>query len=495
MTQQIQFDGQLHQFPDNFSQSDIQSALSSYPADKQSAMPATAQSGETGDNNGLGTQLGLTARYAAEGLAAPLNMVGNAANSAINLMLPDKYKLGMPSDTTSQLLTQAGLPNPQGPQQRIVGDMSRAVASLGTGMGLGNLLSDAAPAVSTALTQNPLMQARGAVGAAGAGGSAQELGAGPLGQIMASMAGGYGTTRTPFTSEPDQASLSEGLRSDASQAFKDAKTSGAVFNQESSSQLPSEIEANLANTGKMNARLHGDTLSVLDDMKNDPDINNLSLEDLHQYRQLFGQAVNNNLHPNGALKPDAMKANQAIDVIDNLINDAKNNPQAHLATDNPDALASFQKGMDLWSKSARANDIERIMDRADMMDQPATALRTGFKTLASNPKRMRGFSDEDQDLIRKAADISMPVDVLRSLGSRLIGVIAAGTGNLGGSLMAQGGSAVSRNLATQAQMNRAQDILDSIAKPNNLMQSLPDISKQMGMMNGIIPQYQYGGQQ
>lgn len=449
-------------------------------------------------NNSLGNQLGLTARYGVEGMMALPNMIGNAANSAINLASTGVNKvagtnipmLGMPGDTTSQILTQAGLPQPQGSQQRIVGDISRGIAGLGTSMGIGETI----PALNT-LTENPMMQTRAAVGSAAGSGSARELGGSPLTQMAGGLIGGYGATRTPFTSEPQQESISQMLKSDARQSFKDAESNNAFFNQQSSSELPNDIENAMSQTGKMNSRMHGDTISVLDDLKNDATNGNLTLEQLHQYRQLFGQVINNNLHPNGGLKPDAMKANQAIDAIDNLIENAKNDPAKYLATQNPDALSSFQNGLDLWAKSARANDIERIMERADMMEQPATALRSGFRTLASNPKRMNQYSQDDQILIRNAADISMPVEVLRGLGSRLISTVAAGTGNIGGSLAAQGGSAISRNLATQMQMNRGQAILDNIARPNSLMQSLPDVAKQIGGTQGIIPELQYGNQQ
>lgn len=442
----------------------------------------------------IANQAGLTARYGVEGATALPNMMGNAANSVINTMLSDQDKLGMPSQTTSQLLTQSGLPQPQGAQQRIVGDASRALAGMGTSMGMASAVGDMAPALSPyvdAFNQNPMMQARAAVGSGGGSGSARELGFGPMGQAVAGLGGGLLATRTPFTESEPQPSLAKDLRSDASDAFKDASKTGAVFTEGASQQLPSDIESALATTGKMNARLHGDTQSVLDDLKDDAANKNLTLEDLHQYRQLFGQVVNNNLHPNGGLKPDAMKANQAIDAIDSMMESAKSNPSAYLKNSSPDAINSFQNGMDLWARSARVSDIERIMNRADMMEQPASSLRTGFRTLANNPTRLRGFSPEDQELIKKAATISMPVDVLRTLGSRLIGTIMAGSGKVGGSLVAQGGSSVARNLATQMQMNRGQSIINNIAQPNQLRQSMPDVSKYLGSLQGAYPELEY----
>lgn len=437
----------------------------------------------------ISNQVGLANRYAVEGLTALPNMIGNAANSAVNLALPDKYKLGMPSDTTSQLLTQAGLPQPQGPQQRIVGDVSRAIAGLGTNMGIAGSISDVAPEISASLSQNPFMQARGATGAAGAAGGARELGFGPLGQTISGLGGGYLATRTPFTTEPSSASLSSDLKSDARASYKDAKDIGATFTPEVSADVPSQIEQQWANTGKMNSRMHGDSLSVMDDLKNDAQNGSLSLEDLHTYRQLFGDVVNKNLHANGSLMPDAMKANQAIDTIDGIVDSAAEDPSM-LSNGSSDAITAFQKAQGLWRQASQASDIERIMDRADTMEQPATALRTGFRTLL-NSKRINNYSPDMQDLIRQAATVSMPVEILRGLGSRLIPAIAGGTGHIGGSVIAQGAASIPRNLATQAQMNRAQAILDNIAQPNQLMQSLPEVAKQLGSIQGMMPDRVY----
>lgn len=443
----------------------------------------------------IGRQLGLTGRYAVEGAMALPNMIGNAANTAINYALPDKYKLGMPSQSTSDLLTQAGLPQPQTSGERIIGDASRAVAGLGTSFGVGGALSEISPAISNVVTSNPLMQARGALGSSTLASGTKELGFGPLVQTLAGMAGGFGATRQPFTQEEVPTPISQDLRSDAKQAFDAANSSGAVFNDKASAKLPNNISDKLADTGKMNARLHGDTLSVLDDIKNDAEKGSMTLEDLHQNRQLLGQVVNNNLHPNGDLKPDAMKAAQAIDAVDEFMENAKKNPQKYLENSSPDAIQSFQKGMSLWAQSARANDIERIMQRADFSEQPATALRSGFRQLALNPKRFNQFDSDTQDLIKKAATVSMPVEVLRGLGSRLIGTIMAGTGNLVGGSLEQAASAIPRNLATQMQMNRGQSVLNNIAQPNQLMQPLPDVFKQMGTMQGLVPELQYGNQQ
>lgn len=116
-----------------------------------------------------------------------------------------------------------------------------------------------------------------------------------------------------------------------------------------------------------------------------------------------------------------------------------------------------------WSKAARLRDIEKIIDRAELTDNPATSIRSGFRTLASNPNRMRGYTPEQQKLIRNAAKTGMVGDIARVLGSRLNPIIAGSTGGLGAGAAAQAAAMAGRGLATQGQLNRAAKVAKSIA--------------------------------
>ena len=142
---------------------------------KPSASPATSIPDQ------LGRQVGLTARYGIEGLTALPNMVGDA------------FGLGS-SKAVSDLLTRFGLPQPQGGTERVVGDVTRAMAGQGGLMGLGaGMAKAAAPAmagIGESLAAQPASQILGAAGAAGGGGTAREQGAGPIGQTAAALAGG-----------------------------------------------------------------------------------------------------------------------------------------------------------------------------------------------------------------------------------------------------------------------------------------------------------------
>ncbi len=93
----------------------------------------------------LARQGGLTARYGLEGPMGLFNAaIGDPVNTAINYgirginQFRDKPlpQLGMPSEATGRLLTQAGLPQPETPTENVVGAISKGLAGGGPVTGL-----------------------------------------------------------------------------------------------------------------------------------------------------------------------------------------------------------------------------------------------------------------------------------------------------------------------------------------------------------------------
>lgn len=193
----------------------IMAALSGKAAPaQQAAAPAPAQPVQAPDNTSR--QLGIGTRAVATGLASIPNMFGDALNTAINFgirgvnaahdavtspTMPELVTgrkpwipyLGMPSQATQDLLTKAGLPEPQNAGERtksaIISSMAGVAPSVGLGQALAKSASPMAAAVGNSLAQAPGMQVMGAAGAGAGGSIAKENGVGPLGQIGASLGG------------------------------------------------------------------------------------------------------------------------------------------------------------------------------------------------------------------------------------------------------------------------------------------------------------------
>lgn len=128
----------------------------------------------------IGRQVGLTARYGVEGLTALPNMAGDA--------------MGLhSSQAVSDLLTKLGLPKPEGATERVVGDITRAMAGQGGTMKAGGILAnEAGPVVQRigdVLQSQPLMQAISSGTGAAAAGTTREKGGGAAAQTVAGLLG------------------------------------------------------------------------------------------------------------------------------------------------------------------------------------------------------------------------------------------------------------------------------------------------------------------
>ncbi len=145
--------------------------------------------------------LGLTGRALVEGVGGLVDLAGAPLREGFNAV--NAYLGGSPNylQPAAPLIADAlGMPKPETGAEQIVHQASTAVASaiptFGAGLALqgGKMAASAAPSLGRAagqlLTAAPITQAVSA-GAAGAGGEiARQSGAGPVGQIAASLAAG-----------------------------------------------------------------------------------------------------------------------------------------------------------------------------------------------------------------------------------------------------------------------------------------------------------------
>lgn len=135
----------------------------------------------------LRRQVGLTGRYALEGLgqaadivAAPINALTGGTN---------------PSQSASQLSDWLGLPKPEGKLENIVAGATRLGFGAALPAGVAGKLapmatSTAGKAVLTGLAENPAAQIGGGVGSGAASSAVKEMGGGDGYQLAAGLAGG-----------------------------------------------------------------------------------------------------------------------------------------------------------------------------------------------------------------------------------------------------------------------------------------------------------------
>lgn len=138
-----------------------------------------------------------------------------------------------------------------------------------------------------------------------------------------------------------------------------------------------------------------------------------------------------------------------------------------------ESFDALNDGRNYWSAALRIGDMERILQRASMTDNPATSIKAGFRTLYNNPSRMIGYTGAEKAAIKRAAQSGIIGGTLRTvLGSRLIGTtLGAAMGGAGGPLGIAAGaaagiaqSAMARAAAEAIQRGRAKKVIKTISR-------------------------------
>jgi hypothetical protein len=269
-----------------------------------------------------------------------------------------------------------------------------------------------------------------------------------------------------LTPTPPPPTTGADLRSQSSDAYKAAEKAGGLMTSNFTDNVINDAKLSITEPERVTKAFgKNPAQDIVDGIEREFKGTPMTLDEATSIDKRFTRAINEHILPNGKLDETG---HQIFDMQTNFrqsIGDAADKGQISGGRDGVDA---WKKAQELWAKSARVSDIERIISKGESMDVPATSIRSGFRTLLNNPSRMRGYSPEAQALIKKAAEAGLPQEALRALGSRLVSIVSLGHGNIPGALAAQGVSAASRGLAGNMQAQRGQAVIDQIlgnAKP------------------------------
>jgi hypothetical protein len=137
-------------------------------------------------------------------------------------------------------------------------------------------------------------------------------------------------------------------------------------------------------------------------------------------------------------------------------------------------LNSWREGDKLWQAQSKLREIDKIVTRANMTENPATAMKTGFRNLYMNAKKTRGYSAEEMKLLEKAAQSGAASEILGALGSRLGQIISLGSGGgIGQTATLAATSMAARGGKSALQAARANKLSSVIAEKAVPKQSTP----------------------
>jgi hypothetical protein len=455
------------------------------------SIPAGFELEDSGNGSGLfsnfgqqlGRQVGLTGRYAIEGFAALPAMVANVPAAAYNAgadVIAGKgrgFRFPEQSRAVSDVLTRIGMPQPQTGLERVIADASRALSSTGGSVAAGKAI----PKLQ-ALATKPGLQARGAVGSSVAAGATREAGGGPVAQLGAGVLGGGLATMTnkPKTPLPP---TSQAMRTESSAKYQQADELGGILKPELSNKFIAKAQSVTPQTeaGKILAGENPVTKIVerIGNLKNRA----LTLTEAQEIDELLGDEIDS-FSQMGVLNKQGKKLLDIQTSFREMINNASESD----IVGGKQGFEALKQGRALWARAARLRDIEKIVARAEIANDSASALKSGFSSLWLNKERLKGFSEYEKELIRKAASPTVAGDVLKSLSSRLITQIAAGTGSMTGAAMGQAAQVAAKGMRAKSGANQALKISDAIARggpPPKPDFTNERISRSLGLMQGL----------
>lgn len=204
---------------------------------------------------------------------------------------------------------------------------------------------------------------------------------------------------------------------------------------------------------------YANVLDVLNDYVDEP----LSFDRAKALDETLGSLAYSNLDNTGKLDDVGRQYLDMQTTLRDMVNSAT--PDDFIGSG--EAFEIAKEARKYWTAQNKLRDIERIIENAERMDVPATSVRTGFRTLLRNGKRLKGYSPKEVKALEKAARTGITTDALRLAGSGLGPIV---TGSIAGAStmnpvigMAAAAPAfalqnTAKAAATARQMSRAKDV-------------------------------------
>ncbi len=190
----------------------------------------------------------------------------------------------------------------------------------------------------------------------------------------------------------------QSLRDTANRLYAKSQELGGEIPAAGLKAMASRIQNKITDAG-FHPKLHPRVAAVLSEFQGQS--GSKSLADLELLRRIAKNASE-------STQPDERRiASQIIDEIDDTV--------AGIGAGSP----VLQEARDTWARMRRMEIIETAIEKASLQDNFAAGLRTQFKALLRNSKRLRGFSEAERVAIRQVAKGTATVQALRGLGGLL----------------------------------------------------------------------------
>jgi len=475
-----------------------------YDAPKVAETPEPPQERSLGQD--LLRQVGLGTRYTLQGMATLPAMIGDAANSTVNLGIKGVNEvagteipyLQMPTD----ILAQPGpFPSPETTTERIVAEPSKFIASIPTFGGVGKMAAKYGGELMAPLAtlgENLGIQAAGALGGGGAYGVAKEVAPNSPGvQLAAALLGGAAAgaganaiaNRLGGTAEAAVPATSD-LKAAAQAAYQQADDAGAIVRPETIQKLGAQVQKDLAEFGyhpNLQPRI-ATVLSEIDRISQQP----ITTGGIQVLRRIAG---------NAAMSTDPSEraaAAKVIGQIDDML--ANLTPDDVIQGNGQVASEALKNASRLWAQFRKSETIETAVENARRNAESAgsggnveNATRQAIKSILNSSTKRRGFNKAEIDAMEKIVsggsvqNFARLIGKLSPSGNGLMAALGLGAVSTGGPLgLAPVAGLVAKPIATQMAKSNVDKLLQ-IIRAGQQPVTLPPMPELPPSLMGVLP--------
>jgi hypothetical protein len=200
------------------------------------------------------------------------------------------------------------------------------------------------------------------------------------------------------------------LKEKSSNVYQAMRDIDASITQKAGTKLVTNLDDTLTKSGKLNPRLHGDTLSVVRDIRGAAQKGDIGLEELDQYRQLLNQVTTKNTDIAGSVNADGQKATLLINKLDDLVEGLKPND---LGVGGKQATELLSQARSDWKTFKKFQKITNVVEKAG---GDPNRTKAAFQRFVANKKNLRGFTKDERDALIFAAENTGGEKILKTLG-------------------------------------------------------------------------------
>lgn len=176
-------------------------------------------------------------------------------------------------------------------------------------------------------------------------------------------------------------------------------------------RLVTDLDDTLIKSGKLNKKLHGDTMSIVGDIRDEAKTGIISLEGLDQHRQNLSAVIKKNTDTiSGQVNADGQKATLLIDKMDDLIEGLKPSDLGEAGIQARSLLTEAKKDWRVFSK------FQRIANLAEKADGDPNRIKAIFQQFTSKKKNLRGFTPDEVKSLKFAAQNTGGEKLLKTFG-------------------------------------------------------------------------------